>query len=176
MSNALGMSVRRGFVVFSLLVLPLSNQAAAQARPQPAVELAVGSVMFVDDGIVNETLIGGAARFYLLPRVSVGPEISYIKGDNHSQLILTGNVTLDLRRAVSGQLRRVTPYIVVGGGVFQSRDQSPRGTSTSSEGTFTAGGGVRFLAGERVTVGVDARIGWEPHLRLSGTVGVQLGR
>ena len=176
MSNALGMSVRLGVVAVALLAVPLSNQAAAQERPRPAVEVAAGSVTFIDDSIIYETLVGGAARFYLLPRVSVGPEVAYIRGRNHSHLILTGNVTLDFLRPVNGQPRRVTPYVVVGGGLFQSRDQFLRGTLTSSEGTFTAGGGVRALVGDRVTVGAEARTGWEPYLRLNGTVGVLLGR
>jgi hypothetical protein len=41
-------------------------------------------------------------------------------------------------------------------------------TFTSSEGAFTAGGGVRALVGDRVTIGVDMRVGWELHLRLNG--------
>ena len=38
------------------------------------------------------------------------------------------------------------------------------------------GGGVRALVGDRVTVGVDARVGWELQLRLNGSIGVRLGR
>jgi hypothetical protein len=47
---------------------------------------------------------------------------------------------------------------------------------THTEGAFTAGGGVRAPVGKRVTVGVDARIGWETHIRINGVVGVRLGR
>jgi len=36
------------------------------------------------------------------------------------------------------------------------------------------GGGVRVAAGDRVTVGVDARIGWETHIRLNGVVGIRM--
>ena len=45
-----------------------------------------------------------------------------------------------------------------------------------TEGAFTAGGGVRAFASDRVTVGIDARVGWELHLRVNGFVGVRLGR
>ena len=38
------------------------------------------------------------------------------------------------------------------------------------------GGGVRALVGERVNVAIDARIGWELHLRVNGSIGVRLGR
>ena len=80
----------------ALLVAPMAGLAAAQDRPGPAVEFAVGWVGFADDGIVSESLVGGAARWYLLPRISVGPEVVYIHGDNHSHLMVTGNVTWDI--------------------------------------------------------------------------------
>lgn len=177
MSNALGVFGKAGIVAVALLAAPLSQRAAAQERPRPAVELTAGSVGFTDDGIVYETLVGGAARFYLLPRVSVGPEVAHIGGGNHSHLMLTGNVTFDFLRPANGQPRRVTPYAMVGGGLFQTRQQFPNGGSfVSSEGAFTAGGGVRGLVGDRVIVSADARIGWEPHVRLSGAIGVQFGR
>lgn len=36
--------------------------------------------------------------------------------------------------------------------------------------------GVRALIGDRVTLGLEMRAGWEPHIRINGVVGVQLGR
>ena len=177
MLNVLGVSEKVGIIAVALLAVPLSQQAAAQERPRPAVEFAAGSVGFADDGIVYETLVGGAARFYVLPRVSVGPEVAHIGGGNHSHLMLTGNVTFDFLRPANGQPARVTPYAVVGGGLFQTRDQFPNGeTFTSSEGAFTAGGGIRGLVGDHMIVSADARIGWEAHFRLSGAIGVQFGR
>jgi hypothetical protein len=50
------------------------------------------------------------------------------------------------------------------------------GTFTSTEGSFTAGGGVRGLVADRVIVGVDARVGWELHLRIAGVIGWRFGR
>ena len=60
--------------------------------------------------------------------------------------------------------------------MFQTREQFFTGTYTSREGAFTAGGGVRAFVGDRVTVGLDVRLGWEPHVRINGLVGLQLGR
>jgi hypothetical protein len=65
--------------------------------------------------------------------------------------------------------------LVAGGGVFQTPESFFTGTFTSSEGAFTARGGVRALAGDRVTIGIDARVGWELHLRLNGLIGLRLG-
>jgi Outer membrane protein beta-barrel domain len=161
---------------FTLLAALVAEPAAAQERPGPAVELAPGWVGFADDGIVSEGLVGVAARLYLLPRISVGPEIAYIHGANHSHLTVTGNVTCDLLSPTNGRPRRVNPFVVAGGGLFQTREHFFNETFTSSEGAFTAGGGVRALAGDRVTIGVEARVGWELHLRINGLVGLQLGR
>lgn len=153
-----------------MLTAPIT--AAAQDRPAAVTELALGWVGFADDGIVSETLVGGAGRWYVLSRVGIGPEIVYIAGQNHSHLVVTGNVTLDL---VSPD-RPVTPFLIAGGGLFQTRESFPSGGFTSSEGAFSFGGGVRVAAGDRVMLGFDARIGWEPHLRFNGTLGVRLGK
>jgi hypothetical protein len=161
---------------FTLLAAPMADLASAQERPRAVVELAAGWVGFADDGIVGESAVGGAARWYLFPRISIGPEMIYIHGENHSHLMLTGNVICDLLAPANRRPRAVTPFVVIGGGLFQTREHFLSGTFTSSEGAFTAGGGVRALVGDRVTVGVETRIGWELHLRVSGLVGLQLGR
>ena len=66
--------------------------------------------------------------------------------------------------------------LVAGGGLFQTRESFFADSVTSREGAFTAGGGVRAIVGDRVLVGLDARVGWELHLRLTGTIGLQIGR
>ena len=96
----------------------MAGRAVAQGQPGPAAELAVGWVGFADDGIVSETMGGGALRWYPLRRVAIGPEFLYIAGDSHSHLVLTGNLTVDLLAD-----RTVTPFIVVGGGLFQTRER-----------------------------------------------------
>ena len=88
--------------------------------------------------------------------------------------MLTGNVTFDLMSPVNGRLALVTPFAVVGGGLFQTREQF-RETFTSYDGAFTAGGGVRARIGKYVVAGAEARIGWELHLRLNGFIGVSFG-
>ena len=131
---------------------------------------------FADDGIVSESLVGGAGRWYVSPRIGIGPEVVYVNGSNHSHLIVTGNITYDLLSPTNGRPRRVTPFLVAGGGLFQTRETFPSGDFTSTEGAFTAGGGVRASASDRVTIGIDTRVGWELHLRVNGFVGPQLAR
>lgn len=131
---------------------------------------------FSDDGIVNEGFVGGMARWYLTSRVSIGPELIYVSGREHSHLILTGNVAYDLLPPEAGRPRRVTPFVIAGGGAFQTRETFPSGDFTSTEGAFTAGGGVRVSASDRVILGIDARVGWELHVRVNGFLGMRLGR
>ena len=164
-------------IAIALMSAPLPPAAADDERPVPVGEFAAGTLRFPDDGVVIEGFLGGAARFYVSPRISVGPEIAYIQGDRHSHLMLTGNVTCDLARPPSGAPRAVTPFIVAGGGLFRTRERfTNRGVFTSSDGAFTAGGGVRARVGKYLMLGAEARIGWELHIRLNGLLGVRLGR
>jgi len=159
-----------GPLVLFLALLP--GTARGQDRPGPASEFSAGWVGFADDGIVSEGMVGGTVRWYVLPRISVGPELAFIEGSNHSHFVLTANVTFDLLSPVNGQPRAVTPFLVAGAGMFQTRETFFNGPFTSTEGAFTVGGGVRVRAGDRVTLGIDTRIGWEPHVRVNGFIGV----
>src|SRR5688572_4043109 len=172
----IGIRFRLVVGVFILLAAPMVELATAQNRPGPAAEFAAGWVGFADDGVVSESLVGGAVRLYIRPRLSIGPEVVFIHGDNHSHLMVTENVTWDLMAPTNGRPPSITPFFVLGGGVFQTRERFSSGAFTSSEGAFTAGGGVRAVVGDRVTIGADARVGWELHLRVSGLVGLRLGR
>jgi hypothetical protein len=155
---------------------PLAGGAAAQEHPSPAIEVGAGWMGFADDGIVSEAFAGGAARWYVSRRISIGPEIIYVNGSNHSHLIVTGNVTYDLLSPTKGPPRRVAPFLVAGAGLFRTRETFFSGDFTSTEGAFTVGGGVRASVGDRVIIGIDTRVGWELHLRVNGFVGLRLGR
>lgn len=173
-----GFDVKRacaGLMVAGLF-MGIVPAATAQERPRPSIELSGGWVGFADDGIVSEAFVGGGARWYIHPRIAIGPEIVYIHGDNHNHLVVTGNLTWDLLSDVNRASRGVTPFLVVGGGMFQTRDTFPGGTFTSREGAFTAGGGLRARLGGRVSAGVDVRVGWELHVRAGASIGIALGR
>jgi hypothetical protein len=68
------------------------------------------------------------------------------------------------------------PFLVAGGGLFQTRETFFDDDFVSTDGAFTAGGGVRVSASDRVFIGIDSRVGWELHLRVNGFLAVQLGR
>ena len=154
----------------------LARHAEARQRGTAVVDAAAGWTGFPDDGVVSETPVGGAVRWYFSPRVSIGPEFTFISGESHSHRVLTGNLTFDLLAPRSGQ-SRLTPYFVLGGGVFNTSESfaftGERFRST--EGAFTAGGGVRVPINDRVSAGADARIGWEPHIRLMAFASIRFG-
>jgi len=72
---------------------------------------------------------------------------------------------------------RISPFVVVGGGLFRTSEEfANRPPFSATEGASTLGGGIRAPLTERVSAGIDGRLWWEPHLRLTGFVSVDLGR
>jgi len=160
--------VKVAAVVLLTVLYPL--RAGAQDGAWVA-EGTAGYAGFVDDATKNYWVAGGGFRRYLTPRLSVGPEVvvmgnSNLLTDRHA--IATGNVILDLYPRT---VRRLTPFVVGGFGLFFSRDQVRNGPFWSNDPAFTAGGGIRARVGERVSIGAEYRLGWEPHHRLTATAG-----
>jgi hypothetical protein len=166
----------RLLALLTLALLVLTGDARAQftdIRPAPAVEFLAGYAGFVDDATIDHAIVGAAGRVYLTPRVAVGPEFVYMRGpDEDRDLYLTGNLTFDILPPRSGVPRRVTPFLVTGGGFFQHSDRFGAFDFTSYEGAFTAGGGVRAWMTRRVYVLGDFRLGWELHARVNAGIGI----
>ena len=175
-------------VACTILAPPLSGAASAQTRAASAVsadasghpvafEVVAGWAGFVDEETIDHSVVGGAARFYLTPRLSVGPEVVFMRGPGEDRdFMATGNVTFDLFGPTGGRRPRITPFVVGGAGIFRNRNQFFGSSSAHTEGAFTAGGGVRAFVSDRVYVASDVRVGWELHLRATVAVGVQLSR
>ncbi len=155
---------------FALALLPAPAQAQGDA-----LELPGGYAGFVDDATKHHTVAGGSARWYVRPRVSIGPEVVYMRGPNGDRdLFVTGNVTMDLAGSY-GRPPRVIPFLVVGAGLMRHSDRFGSTTFTSSEGAVTGGGGVRGWITDRVFVAGEVRVGWELHARTTATVGWTFG-
>ena len=164
--------------LLALAFLLSAGNAFAQLndfRPAPAIEFLVGYAGFVDDATIDHGIVGAAARLYLTPRVAVGPEFVYMRGPNSDRdLFLTGNLTFDVLPPRDGRPRRVTPFLVAGGGFFQHSDRFGASAFTSYEGAVTGGGGVRGWITKRVYALADVRFGWELHTRVNAGLGVGL--
>lgn len=151
----------------AVFAIGMASSASAQDRRQGSVEAIGGWAGFVDEDTIDHSVFGAAAKWNVSPRVAIGPELVYMIGPGSDRdLMLTGNVTFDL---FDGP---VTPFFVVGGGLFRhSDDFGARGSFSSMEGAFTGGGGVRIAVGDRFYIAPEARIGWELHARLSVAAG-----
>jgi hypothetical protein len=164
-----------------MLCIP-AQTAFAQEKPPPIIEVVVGRSGFIDEVWDYFTTIGVGARWFVTPRLAIGPEIAYLTGEfdslEASHLSVTGNLTFDFVR--DGHDRRVVPYVVAGGGYLRQRTLVGRGPGTpglqpysSSEGTVSAGVGVRIAIGSRVFVAPEFRVGWEPETRIGVIVGIR---
>jgi hypothetical protein len=168
--------------VVSAVVLGVASAAFAQPtpgaetlRPGRVIEVGAGWVGFGDEGVIHHGLVASGYRHYFWRRVSIGPELQYTIGpDSDRDLIVTGNVMIDVLGPTVDRPRRTTPFVVLGAGLFRHSSRFGPETFSSTEGAFTAGVGVRTWIGERTFVAADARVGWEPHLRVAAIVGFAL--
>ena len=94
--------VRLSVVAAGVMLLATSRAAVAQdARPPAAVETWVGYGWVDDSG--NHGLVGGGMRFYVSPRVSLGPRVTFERTfrempDDHIDLDLETVLTFEFRR------------------------------------------------------------------------------
>lgn len=159
-------------ITWATLLWPASSFAQG-TTPAPALEINSGYAGFVDESMIHHFTFGGAMRWYLSQRFSVGPEVVYMDGpDGDSDVMATGNVTFDLLSPRAS--RSWMPYVVAGGGLLRHRQPTGTGSFTSSEAAFTAGVGARAAVSERWFVGAEWRVGTELHTRVTGLIGISL--
>jgi hypothetical protein len=165
-----------------LTALTLAGLAAAPAaaegpRPAPVLEVSGAHALFLDDDPVEHAAVGASVRWYLTNRVSVGPEITYMIGPGTDRdLLVTGNVTVDLRDARGAGKARVVPYVLAGAGLFRHSERFGRETFTSEEPGATVGLGVRVRVTPHLSIAPELRLGWEPHLRIGASVAYDFTR
>jgi hypothetical protein len=161
--------MRLSVVVVSALILSSASIVHGQTgQPRISVEGTLGHAAFLDEDPVDHFVFGGAFRYRLSPRVSVGPEVIYMIGPGRDRdLFVTGNMWFDF--VSSRPDRRVTPYLVAGGGLMRHRSEFI--DFVAYEGAVTGGFGVRIALSGGWYIAPEARLGWEPHLRLSANVG-----
>jgi hypothetical protein len=166
-------TVFRPAALLAAIIIGVALPAAAQSvRPAPSLELHTGYAGFVDEVWIKRTMIGGAGRAFVSPRVAVGPEFLYLDGrDGEHDWTLMGTVTFDVLRESAST--RVIPFVVAGAGMVRQTALVGTGFFTSRDPTFSGGGGVRILLGRRWFVAPEVRLGFEPTMRIGVTVGVR---
>src|SRR5262245_8666980 len=98
----------------------------ADAQVIGAIEGIGGWAGFADDAIIHHSVIGVAAPLRVTPRLSVGPEVLRMKGPRDDRdWVLAGTIWFDLLgpKDSAGTPRRLTPYLVTGGGLFGHSDR-----------------------------------------------------
>jgi hypothetical protein len=88
-------------------------------------------------------------------------------------LFLTGNLTFELLvPPVEARRGTVNPFLVAGAGLMRHSDRFGTTTFAASEGAVTGGGGLRVWLTDRIYALGEFRLGWEPHYRVTGGVGL----
>ena len=157
----------RHTILSSLIVLALLGSATtsyAQETPSRlAVDVSGGHSAFAGGGIpIGHFTLGGGVRWSLRPKVSVGPEVVFMRGPGHDRdVFLTGKVTVDF---MPGRL--VSPYFVADAGTMLHAGRFVKGRYWSREGAVSAGGGARINVSPRLSIAPEVRLGWEPHMRI----------
>jgi len=168
------MSTRILPLLVLLIAAPATAQPTSGSGPMTAIDAIGGYAGFVDESLVDHAVFGASGRVHLSPRISIGPEVVYMRGPGFDRdLFVTGNLTFDFLVAPSDARRgTVNPFLVAGGGLMRHSNRFGSNTFTSSEGAVTGGGGVRAWITDRVYALGEFRLGWEPHYRVTGGVGI----
>lgn len=156
-------------------LVPLQAQTAAPGNPgsRPEILMTSGYASFIDEELIDHWLIGGSARVYLTPRFGLEPEFRYMRQSSSDQdYVLQLNLLYDLRRPGS----TVVPYLAGGLGLLTNRQKFAYISEvfTNTELTSSGGFGVKFFLNDRVFIAPEFRLGWEPVIQVTGSVGLIL--
>ena len=171
--------ILKTFAGAAVLLFVSFVHASAQELTPPKAEVkgTAGGALF-GEGEVPHVLVGGSFRFYVTRRISVEPEFLYLRhSENDEDYIVQPNVAVDLREPN----KKVVPYLIGGVGAihhratfhfFDSNTGGPRPFDVSSTTwTASAGVGVRIFVTDRVFVSPETRVGREPTVRATVSVG-----
>jgi hypothetical protein len=150
-----------------------------ETRQKAEIRLTGGASGFTsDDGRIAHVVGGGSFRLYVARRVSLEPEFLYMRNSPNDQDYLSQmSVAYDF--ADSG--KRFVPYVVAGAGVLRHRSEffgrdfdtgQPRVFDTSyTSFAASAGGGLKLFVTKRLFIAPEARIGYQPSVRATVSVG-----
>jgi hypothetical protein len=155
---------------------PLSAQHDQLTRPKVEAKVIFGSAIFGED--LEHKLVGGAVRAYVTKRLSIEPEYLYLRrSENDQDNLVQMNVAFDF----TDPTKRFVPYGIAGAGVLHNKGRVfgsdfETGAPFVREISFTtwtvsAGGGVKIFLTNRLFVSPELRLGREPTVRASISVG-----
>ena len=162
--------MRARAVVAAILLLVSPALARAQSAAVPALTLVGGWTGFADEGLINHGALGVGAEWLPTSHLSVGPELLYMVGPRDDRDLFVLGVA---RLGILPLRSRLAPFVTLGGGMMTHYSRFGAEPFSSTEGAFIVGGGARIKASPRVFIAPEYTIGWEPHMRVSVTVGIR---
>jgi hypothetical protein len=163
-------------------VSPLYAQQGDEFTPRKAeAKVIFGGAAFDEDN--EHKLVGGAVRAYITKRISIEPEYLYLRDSARDQdHLVQANVAYDF---ATDRTQRLVAYVIGGVGVlhhegnFVSNDivtGAPRVFDTSfTTWSASAGVGAKVFVTKRLFVSPEFRLGREPLIRATISVGYAFG-
>jgi len=128
----------------------------------------VGYSNFLDEDPLHHLVTGGSAKFFVTNRIAVEPEFLFMyrsRQDIDFQVI--PNVVFEFTKRES----RFQPYAIGGVGLQRHRELTGSGYYWSNSWTGAAGIGTKIFLSDRLYVSPEFRLGLEPIVRITGSVG-----
>ena len=151
-----------------LAILLVATPAIAQDRIE--LKAVVGTAGFLDSPTRYRPVLGAAVRVRISSVLSVEPEFLYMRESSRDEAYLFQTALIREFRGGTD----VRPYLVAGAGVLHSHFKFPGALEEEfSSNEFTGGGGVgvRIRASDRLWISPEVRVGWEPIIRATVSVG-----
>jgi hypothetical protein len=128
----------------------------------------VGYSNFLDEDPLHHLVTGGSVRFFVTNRIAVEPEFLFMyrsRQDLDFQAI--PNVVFELTKRQS----RFQPYAIGGVGLQRHRELTGTGYYWSNSWTGSGGIGTKIFLSDRLYVSPEFRLGLEPIVRITASVG-----
>jgi len=175
MTRALTYLASATALILSGFLTTPAQQSDGLTPPRVEAKLVLGGASFAEPSIPHG-IVGGAVRVYLTRRFSVEPEFLYMRHDRHDQdYFIEVNAAYD----ITDPTKRFVVYGVAGAGNLRNRSDFGGDGIDTSFNTWTAsvGGGVKVFLTKRLFVAPEVRVGREPDVRGTVSVGyVLVGR
>jgi len=163
--NIAGILSRPLVLTFLLWASPAFGEPLAGAME---VRGTIGYSNFLDEGPLHHLVTGGSARFYVTNRVAIEPEFLFMyRSRQDIDLQFIPNVVFDFTKRES----RFQPYAIGGVGLQRHRGLTGTGYYWSNSWTGSAGIGTKIFLSDRLYVAPEFRLGLEPIVRITGSIG-----
>lgn len=181
--NANGETWLRCIAIIAVVLLCLPSVRSQQSVSRPKAEIKVmGGISTFGNGLDNNlrhTIVGGSLRIYVTRRLSVEPEVLYMRRSDHDRdYVFTPHLAYDL----NDPTKRFVPYLIAGVGIEHHQDQftfadffndNKITTRKISNNVVSAnvGGGIKMFLTDHLFVAPDVRVGHEPSFRATLSFG-----